>query len=230
MKKAVEKLQGIERRGMVLAFLMRFKQICNHPSQWLGDGSGGSVHVAGGAQARLCPAVPRSRETEASQGEDVENETPMTRAVRLRLFLDSNVLTGGILAPWGLDKAVLSLCAARICRMVLAEVVRQEVETNLLSRASSFGEKEARRVVDDYLELTRLARPEIVAPPSAAEVVRSRALIRHEADVPVLLSAIQSRPDWFLTHNRKHFSPAVARKTRLRIATPVDFFRSLASV
>ncbi|MFY9343703.1 MAG: DEAD/DEAH box helicase [Planctomycetota bacterium] len=29
---------GIERRGAVLAFLMRFKQICNHPSQWLGDG------------------------------------------------------------------------------------------------------------------------------------------------------------------------------------------------
>jgi SNF2 family DNA or RNA helicase len=28
---------GIQRRGIVLAFLMRFKQICNHPSQWLGD-------------------------------------------------------------------------------------------------------------------------------------------------------------------------------------------------
>jgi non-specific serine/threonine protein kinase len=26
---------------MVLAFLMRFKQICNHPSQWLGDGAWG---------------------------------------------------------------------------------------------------------------------------------------------------------------------------------------------
>jgi len=39
MKKAVEELDGIERRGVVLAFLMRFKQICNHPSQWLGDGS-----------------------------------------------------------------------------------------------------------------------------------------------------------------------------------------------
>jgi len=24
---------------MILAFLMRFKQICNHPSQWLGDGA-----------------------------------------------------------------------------------------------------------------------------------------------------------------------------------------------
>src|SRR5271157_5210689 len=29
---------GIRRKGLVLAFLMRFKQICNHPSQWLGDG------------------------------------------------------------------------------------------------------------------------------------------------------------------------------------------------
>jgi non-specific serine/threonine protein kinase len=30
--------EGIERRGIILAFLMRFKQICNHPSHWLGDG------------------------------------------------------------------------------------------------------------------------------------------------------------------------------------------------
>ena len=27
----------MDRRGMILSFLMRFKQICNHPSQWLGD-------------------------------------------------------------------------------------------------------------------------------------------------------------------------------------------------
>ena len=30
---------GIARRGLVLSFLMRLKQICNHPSQWLGNGS-----------------------------------------------------------------------------------------------------------------------------------------------------------------------------------------------
>jgi len=29
--------EGMGRKGLVLAFLMRFKQICNHPSQWLGD-------------------------------------------------------------------------------------------------------------------------------------------------------------------------------------------------
>jgi non-specific serine/threonine protein kinase len=31
------RVEGMERRGLVLSFLMRFKQICNHPSQWLGD-------------------------------------------------------------------------------------------------------------------------------------------------------------------------------------------------
>jgi non-specific serine/threonine protein kinase len=33
----LEDVDGMQRRGIVLAFLMRFKQICNHPSQWLGD-------------------------------------------------------------------------------------------------------------------------------------------------------------------------------------------------
>ncbi|BCZ85377.1 hypothetical protein PTKU64_90520 (plasmid) [Paraburkholderia terrae] len=34
---ALDGADGIERKGIVLSYLMRFKQICNHPSQWLGD-------------------------------------------------------------------------------------------------------------------------------------------------------------------------------------------------
>ncbi|MFT4563211.1 MAG: superfamily II DNA or RNA helicase [Gammaproteobacteria bacterium] len=34
---SLETMDGMERRGLVLACLMRFKQICNHPSQLLGD-------------------------------------------------------------------------------------------------------------------------------------------------------------------------------------------------
>ncbi len=33
----LDSADGIGRKGVVLSFLMRFKQICNHPSQWLGD-------------------------------------------------------------------------------------------------------------------------------------------------------------------------------------------------
>ncbi len=35
---SLNELTGIQRRGVVLAYLTRFKQLCNHPSQLLGDG------------------------------------------------------------------------------------------------------------------------------------------------------------------------------------------------
>jgi superfamily II DNA or RNA helicase len=37
LSKALEQADGIQRKGVVLATLMRLKQICNHPSQWLND-------------------------------------------------------------------------------------------------------------------------------------------------------------------------------------------------
>jgi len=39
LAEALDGADGIRRKGLVLSFLMRFKQICNHPSQWLGDGA-----------------------------------------------------------------------------------------------------------------------------------------------------------------------------------------------
>ncbi|EDY83828.1 SNF2 family N-terminal domain protein [Verrucomicrobiia bacterium DG1235] len=37
LAKDLREVEGIQRRGLVLTYLMRFKQICNHPSQALGD-------------------------------------------------------------------------------------------------------------------------------------------------------------------------------------------------
>jgi superfamily II DNA or RNA helicase len=37
LAKSLEEAEGIQRKGVVLAMLMRLKQICNHPSQWLND-------------------------------------------------------------------------------------------------------------------------------------------------------------------------------------------------
>ena len=48
---ALEQAEGIARRGLVLSYLMRFKQICNHPSQWLGDAAWGAEDS--GKYARL---------------------------------------------------------------------------------------------------------------------------------------------------------------------------------
>lgn len=154
----------------------------------------------------------------------------MTTRRKIRLFLDSNVLTGGIVSPWGLDKAALSLCAARVCKLVLGEVVRDEVEENLLLHAERLPALVGEELIEHYRRLIKLTNPEIVPYPRDNLVHSSRHLIRHAADVPVLLSAMASAPDWLLTHNTRHFTQAVAQRTGLRIATPAEFFRTLSSL
>ena len=154
----------------------------------------------------------------------------MSKPLKLRLFLDSNVLLGGIVAEWGLDKALLSLCAAKITRLVLAEAVRDEIEENLLIHARRLPAPEADKLIENYRRLIDLASPEIVQYPDSATVRNARNMIRHEADVPVLLSAIAARPDWLLSHNVKHFTAAAGHRTGLRIATPSQFFRTLSAL
>jgi len=154
----------------------------------------------------------------------------MIASTRLRLFLDSNVLTSGIVSEWGLDKAVLSLCATRICRLVLAEAVREEVEENLLLNAGRLSAASADKMIENYRGLIKLTRPELIPYPEADAVQANRHLIRHAADVPVLLSAMAAKPDWVLTKNTKHFTTTVAQRTGLRIATPAEFFTTLSSL
>jgi predicted nucleic acid-binding protein len=154
----------------------------------------------------------------------------VTSRRKIRLFLDSNVLLGGIVSDWGLDKATLSLCAAKVCRLVLAQAVLEEVEENLLLHAERLPSLDANQLIEDYRHLIQLTDPEVVPYPDVELVRSSRQLIRHEADVPVLLSAIAGKPDWLLTHNTKHFTKAVAERTSLRIATPAEFFATLAAL
>jgi non-specific serine/threonine protein kinase len=51
LRERVEAAEGIERRGVVLAALMKFKQICNHPDQYLGQA--GYAEAESGKFARL---------------------------------------------------------------------------------------------------------------------------------------------------------------------------------
>jgi hypothetical protein len=135
----------------------------------------------------------------------------------------------GILSTWGLDKALLSICAAGICKLVLAEAVRDEVEENLLLHADNLSRAAAHALLDNYHCLVELLDPELIPYARKDSVQSSRHLIRHAADVPVLLAAIAAKPDWLITRNTKHFDRSVGARTGLRIATPSEFFRALAS-
>jgi hypothetical protein len=113
---------------------------------------------------------------------------------------------------------------------VLAAAVRDEVEENMLLRAAHLPASDGDRLIKHYRRLLSLTGPELVPYPNEDMVTASRHLIRHAADVPVLLSAVASQPDWLLTHNIKHFTKAVAQRTSLRIATPAEFFRTLSTI
>jgi hypothetical protein len=113
---------------------------------------------------------------------------------------------------------------------VLAEVVRDEVDDNLLLQAERLPSLDADQLLDDYRRLIKLTDPELVPYPHQDLVNSRRHLIRHAADVPVLLSAMAAKPDWLLTHNTRHFTHAVAGRTSLRIATPTEFFRALSAL
>ncbi|MCX7005063.1 MAG: DEAD/DEAH box helicase, partial [bacterium] len=63
LAETLEHVGGMQRRGAVLAFLMRFKQICNHPSQCLGDDAYAPDHSGKFARLReLCEELAARQE------------------------------------------------------------------------------------------------------------------------------------------------------------------------
>jgi SNF2 family DNA or RNA helicase len=53
MLRTIDQVEGIERRGRVLAALLRLKQVCNHPSSFLGDADARPLGGRSGKLARL---------------------------------------------------------------------------------------------------------------------------------------------------------------------------------
>jgi non-specific serine/threonine protein kinase len=63
LKDTIERAEGIKRKGLVLSSLMKFKQLCNHPDQYLG--TGGYDEEESGKFARLreiCETILEKRE------------------------------------------------------------------------------------------------------------------------------------------------------------------------
>ncbi len=63
LKESEEQQDPMARRGLVLSYLMRFKQICNHPSQWLGHGDFNEQHSGKFQRLReLCEDISAKQE------------------------------------------------------------------------------------------------------------------------------------------------------------------------
>lgn len=85
----------------------------------------------------------------------------------------------------------------------------------------------AAELLADYFTFIDKARPVIVPLAGTQEITAAARVIRHLNDAPILAAAINARPAWLLSNNTEHFTPMVARRTGLRIATPYQFFRAI---
>ncbi len=63
LEQGIENAEGIQRKGLVLSFLLRFKQLCNHPDQITGSGDFKAAHSGKFARlAGICETVYEKRE------------------------------------------------------------------------------------------------------------------------------------------------------------------------
>ncbi len=88
--------EGIARRGLVLSYLMRFKQICNHPSQWLGD-QGYDMQTSGKFQrlALLCEEIAAKQEKVLIFSQFREITEPLAHAIADVFGRSGLILHGG---------------------------------------------------------------------------------------------------------------------------------------
>lgn len=88
--------EGIQRRGLVLAYLIRFKQICNHPSQWLGD-QGYNIKGSGKFQrlTEICAEIAAKQEKVLIFSQFREMTAPIATALADVFRQPGLVLHGG---------------------------------------------------------------------------------------------------------------------------------------
>lgn len=92
----IRNAEGIQRRGVILSYLIRFKQICNHPSQWVKDG--GFLMNDSGKFLRLreiCEIIAEKQEKLLLFTQFQEMTGPLTQFLQSVFGKEGLVLHGG---------------------------------------------------------------------------------------------------------------------------------------
>ncbi len=89
-------MDPVRRQGLVLSFLIQFKQVCNHPSHWNGDGVWGGEDSGKFARlAEICGQIAERRERTLVFTQFQETCDPLARFLTSVFGRDGLVLHGG---------------------------------------------------------------------------------------------------------------------------------------
>jgi hypothetical protein len=132
-----------------------------------------------------------------------------------RFFLDSSVILAGSASLVGASHALLVLGEIGFIRLITIPYVFEEVERNLA--------KKLIKGLPRYQQIREAINWEIIPNPSSSELDVWRSNLA-EKDIPILVGAINAKPERLITLDTKHFlnAQAVSQKSGIVIATPRD--------
>jgi len=135
---------------------------------------------------------------------------------KAKLFLDSSALFAGIASSSGADRVLLLLGETGQIALLVSEQVIVETERAVARKIP--------RILPELRQAILKSGLAILPDPPAEAVMAHLDWIRHAADTPILVAAVQAEVDYLVTLNRKHFldDPQVAIRSGLRIGTPGD--------
>jgi non-specific serine/threonine protein kinase len=106
INQALEKSEGIRRKGLILSALMKFKQLCNHPAQYLGDELFEEKESGKFQRLReICETIYEKREQVLVFTQFKEMTEPLSRFLATIFHRDGLVLHGSV--PVGQRKKLI---------------------------------------------------------------------------------------------------------------------------
>lgn len=136
---------------------------------------------------------------------------------KIKVFIDTSVLIAGVASLTGASAAVLDLCEAESLQMVISRQVPVEADRNFSAKLPG--------LVTEFRQFIRNLVPLMVEDPPAAAVERAAGLIDRK-DAAILAAAIESKVEFLITLDKKHFlKQKVRRNLPIEICTPSDFLR-----
>ena len=135
---------------------------------------------------------------------------------RPNLFLDSSALFAGVVSSSGAARALLVLAEADSIAITISEQVVVETEQAVARKVP--------QALPYYRQALRITDLYIVHNPTPEDVALHGDIISHQADVSIVVAAMNARVDYLVTFNRRHFidDPGVAARSGLPIGTPGD--------
>jgi len=134
---------------------------------------------------------------------------------KVSIFLDTSVVLSGLFSATGGARELFRLGKRNILILYAGKSVLKEADGVLLRK-----KPELRILLATYLSNARVKTPE---QPTEKAKTLARRLMDYAPDAQILAEAIQTAPDWFVTHDRQHFlDNADLSELPFQIGTPGD--------